>query len=273
MLESLHFTYNGKSSKDYGVFIGTVGGGLFRENFSPNRTIVETTAVGNPIPFLQRVDEGISTFTFQIVVVDLKMRNQLRSIARWLYLDEYKPLVFESNPDIQIDAMFTGKSEFIHNGVYDGYITLTVKPRTPYLQSIPHKLTWKSTNTPSSFEFYNNGDKPLRFRMNIKKTISNGDVIIRNEDYNEELKINTLFKDEEVLVDCRWEFLKSSLEERLIRYLGDAHNDVWLEIEPEDEVKLTFIGNFEIEMEYRYTYYFYDKENYDGNKEFGQCNL
>lgn len=258
MLESSHFTYNGISSKEMGVQLVSPNAGLYKESFLPNRKLIETKANGNPIPFFQRIDEDSFSLSFGIYIEDWDKRNQLRSIARWLYQDYHKPLILESNPDVVMYGMFIDKSELVHNGLKQGYITLNFKSKSPYLYSIPHKHIY-NVNGNLREKFYNNGDKPLYFKMTLENKVR-GDISILNEDENEEFLIKDVFENETVYVDCRSEYLVSSLEERLKRYLGDSHNDIWLVIPPETEVSLSFKGNFKVTFEYEYIYLAYDNE-------------
>lgn len=252
MLESLHFTYDGKSSKDMGVVLVNPSGGLYKESFLPTRKIVSTTVAGRRNPFFQRVDDDPLSFSLSFMIEDWEKRNSLREISRWLYKDYYKPLRFESNPDVIYYAMFTGKSELNHNGLYEGYVTVNVELNSPYIYSIPHKESFRVTSSAQK-KIYNNGDLPMRMKMKITKH-GNGNISITNTENNDIFTLNNLLDGEVVTVDCPNEYLTSSLEERLSRYLVDNHNDVWLDIDPESDATFTFNGNFTLELTYEYAY-------------------
>lgn len=233
-------------------------GGLYKESFLPNRKLIEAKANGNPIPFFQRVDEGSLSFSLTLLIMDWDKRNNLRSIARWLYQPYHKPLRFETNSDLEIHGMFVDKSELSHNGLRDGFITLTFQASSPYIHSIPHKKVYSVYGSLTE-QFYNNGDLPLKFKMTIENRIR-GNVSITNDDNGDEFLLTDMFDGETIYAYCEHEYLISSLEERLVRYLGDKHNDVWLVIPPESKVNLTFIGNYNISLEYQYKYLTYDNE-------------
>lgn len=258
MLESTSFTFDGISSKDMGVRLVSIGGGLYKESFLPTRKITEQKIIGNPIPFFQNVETESLSFNISIVLEDWAVRNQARAVARWLYQDYYKPLTFDSNPDLIIYAMFTGKSELNHNGVNDGYITLNIQSKSPYMYSSVHEVEINS-NSNATLNIYNNGDLPMYLNLEIFNKL-NGDFSIKNMETSEEFKINNLFTNEEVYVDFKHEYVISSLEERLRRYLGDNTNDGWFTIPPESTVELLITGNVIVKVKYQYEYLMFDKE-------------
>ena len=253
MLENLHFTYDGKSSKDFGVQLVNPSGGLYKESFLPNRKIVEKTVGGRHNPFFQRVEDDPLSFSLSICLTEWKKRNNLRQIARWLYQPYYKPLRFESNPDVVYYAMFQGNSDITHNGLFDGYITLNVRLNSPYPKSIQHEKT-VTVNSSSTVEIYNNGDLPMRMKMEITKLKSDGNVTITNEDTGDVFELKDLLLNEVVYVDCVNEYLISSLEESSGRYLVDNHNDEWLIIEAETHATLKIETDATIKFTYEYAY-------------------
>lgn len=258
MLESNHFTFNGIHSKDKGVVIGSPNGGLYKESFLPTRKINEQKISGNPIPFFQSVDEETLSFPLSIYLEEWKHRNNARDIARWLYTDYYKPLTFDSNPDLIFYAMFTNKSELSHNGIQDGYVTLNVQTKSPYMYSQNHEVDYIVSDS-LDINIYNNGDLPLYITAELQK-VGNGTVSILNKDSNEEFIIRELLDGEIVYLDFKYESAISSLEERLRRYLGDNTNDGWFSIPEESTADILITGTCNIKIKYQYAYLMFDKE-------------
>ncbi len=258
MLENLHFTYDGKSSKDFGVVLVNPSGGLYKETFIPTRKIVETSVAGRRNPFFQRVDDDPLSFSFAIYLPEWEERNNLRQIARWLYQPYYKPLIFESNPDIVYYAMFIDKSELTHNGLYEGYISLTVRMNSPYIHSIPHEENF-DINGKETKVIYNNGDLPMRMKMEIKNKQINHRVAMTIVETGEVLLLTNLLPNETVYVDCINEHITSSLEDTG-RYLIDNHNDQWLTIEPETSARLAINADASFKITYQYAYLNLDTE-------------
>lgn len=251
MLESNHFNFNGISSKDMGVQIVNPSGGLYNEVFKANRKIVETNVPGRKAPYFKRVDEEPLSFPLSIWIKDWEKRNSLRSISRWLFQDYYKPLYFESEPGRIFYAMFQGKSDLLHNGLKEGYITLNVRTNAPDTFSPIHtdKFTVNGTR---SIQYSNEGDEVIRPYIKLKM-LRAGDISIKNEQNGQTLEVKNLLNEEEVIIDCVNEFIISGFEERLNRYLFDNHNDVWLDWDLDDAI-FTFNGNFNIEFSYEYSY-------------------
>lgn len=159
MKESTHFVYDGISSKDMGVFIGTTKTGLFEENFLPTRNIVERKIANRDKPYLQRVELDPLSFPLSFILEDWELSNDrdyVRKIARWLFQDYYKPLIFDSNPNRIFYALVEGSSSLFHNGLEDGYVEMNVRCDSPYAYSA---------------EYYE--DKIEFSDANISQTISN----------------------------------------------------------------------------------------------------
>lgn len=250
MLESSHFNFNGESSRDKGVQIVHTGG-LYNETFKATRKIVETIVPGRKAPYFKRVDEDPLSFSLTIWIKDWEKRNNLRAISRWLFQDFYKPLYFESEPDRIYYVIFQGKSDIIHNGLKEGYITLNVRANSPDTFSNVHNDKF-TVNGTKSIQYSNEGDFTIRPFIKLKMR-SAGNVRIKNEANGQEMIINNLLNEEEVYIDCVNEAIVSGFEERLNRYLFDNHNDVWLDWELDDAI-FTFTGNFDIEFKYEFIY-------------------
>lgn len=135
MRESIYFMFDGKSSKDFGIFLGATGSGLFQDFFLPTRNIIEKKIAGREKPYLQRVEQETLSFSFSFILEDWNMVNNgdyLRGVARWLFQDQYKPLVFDSNPNRIFYAMIEGESSLFHNGAKEGYVEVNVRCNSPY---------------------------------------------------------------------------------------------------------------------------------------------
>lgn len=132
MKQSIHFMYDGISSKDMGVFIAWKDDGLFEDNFLPNRKIVEKKIANREKPYFQRVEHEPLSFSLSFAIEDWEHRETLRKLARWFFQPYYKPLVFDSNPNRVFYAIFEGDSQLFHNGLKEGYIELNIRCDSPY---------------------------------------------------------------------------------------------------------------------------------------------
>lgn len=258
MREAMNFIFNGVSSEDMGVVIASPKGGLFEEDFLPQRSIVETNVPNRDNPYFQRVETTPLSFSLTIFIEEWEERDNLRQIAKWLYQPYYKPLVFSSNLNRIYYAMFTESSTLVHNGGREGYIELNVRCNSPYTYSYPEEIPViksRLTSTHNRVNIYNTGDIDIKPKMWITKRVDDGNITIENESNGQVVTINNLQVDEEVFVDFDREDIISSLQ-YLTVYHYDDHNNVWLElIEDNDgENKLKFTGNFDVFFSYEMKY-------------------
>ena len=145
MQESMVFSYDGQSSKKFGVFLGHVESGLYHEPFLPERRIVEKKIANREKPYFQTIEQEPLQFPMTIVMTEWNNYDIKRQIARWLFQDYYKPLYFESNPERIYYAIIEGASEIHHNGVRDyndthAYITVNVRCDSPYAYTPEYPL-------------------------------------------------------------------------------------------------------------------------------------
>mgnify|MGYP003483920867 FL=1 len=140
MKESTYFMYDGISSKDMGVTIGTTKGGLYEESFLPTRNIIEKSVAHREKPYLQGVEHEPLSFSLHFFIEDWSNDKLLRKVARWLFQSYYKPLILDSNPNRIFYAMVVGDSNLFHSGLDEGYIELEIRCDSPYSYTAEHEL-------------------------------------------------------------------------------------------------------------------------------------
>lgn len=259
MREATFFTFDNISSEDMGVQVASPNGGLFEEIFLPRRTIIETRTTGKEKPYFQRVVNEPLSFSLTFFIFEWEKRDNLRQIARWLFQDYYKPLWFDTKPERIFYVIVEGDSNLFHNGIKDGYVTLSFRGDSPYTYSpIQTVDTIKSRvlNTSNQFSIFNEGDLPTKAKMWITKRLGKGDVTIKNKDIENNITqtftIKNLQLNEKVFIDCDNEEIISDLQYLNI-YHYDDHNGIWLEL-VEGENTLEFVGDFDVELEYEMFY-------------------
>jgi len=250
MLENTSFTFNGIDSESMGVTMINSGSGLYKDIFLPNRKINETK-IGNRIYFKGVEREQIS-FPFSIYIDGWRELNNLASITEWLDQDSYCEFWVNNDPERIFDVIIEGSSDLLHNGLKDGYATMTMKTMSPYGRSSNYTEQLQVRGT-STLDLINYGSKTIRPYLEITK-IGNGDVSIKNEENGQEFKITGLWNNEKVKVNCLYEEIESNFQESTNRYLFDNHNDVWLDWNPHVHTTFTFKGDFNIEFRYRLIY-------------------
>lgn len=214
IMESIYFSYDGKYSSDYGIYNVSLDSGMYNESFLSSRSIIETKVRGNPKPYFQGIEYEPLTLELSFAFENTWDIKQIREVARWLSQDYYKPLWFSEDPTRIFYCMTVDDSQLIHNGLKQGYITLTMRCDSPYTYSqILTKgwLDYSSNITYVDFEFINDGDVVLKPEMWIEK-VGNGDVSIVNRTYNNrEFKFTGLIDGETVYVDNEREYIETDV--------------------------------------------------------------
>lgn len=155
MLEGVNFSYDGISSVDMGLINVMIDGGMFEEIFLPTREIQEIAIDGRDKRYFQGVSleplEFSLTFAFEYGYTPQKIRE----VARWLNQSYYKPFYTTDNPNRIFYCMMNGESTLVHNGMKEGYITLSMKCDSPYSYTpeyIRENYSFVSTKLVKSFE-------------------------------------------------------------------------------------------------------------------------
>lgn len=132
MLEGINFSYDGIKSVDMGLLNVKIDGGMFEETFLPTREIQEKTTTGRDKPYFQRVRLSPLEFELSFAFEHYYDERLIREVARWLQQDYYKPFYTTDNPSRIFYCMLNGDSNLIHNGLRQGYITLTMRCDSSY---------------------------------------------------------------------------------------------------------------------------------------------
>ncbi|TVX86081.1 phage tail domain-containing protein [Paenibacillus agilis] len=132
MLEGIHFAYDGVYSVDMGLLNCQVDGGMFEETFLPTRSITEAKISGRDKPYFQSLDVEPLRFGLTFAFEHGYTEKLLRDVARWLYQPYYKPFYTIDNPNRVFYCMAEGDSQLFHNGIKQGYITVTMRCDSPY---------------------------------------------------------------------------------------------------------------------------------------------
>lgn len=144
--DKINFTFAGINSQQYGLLNIVTDGGMYEELFVATREINETKTRGNSRPLLHSIEESPIEFEMTIAFEDGYSDENIDAIIRWLFVDYYRPLHFEGKEDRVYMAMIIGSPRIIHNGLNQGYFTVTVRCDSSRLYS-PVVLTPLTTVT------------------------------------------------------------------------------------------------------------------------------
>jgi len=253
MREYTHFYYDGISSMEMGLINVNVSGGLLEESFLPSRKINETKIRGNDKPYFSSIERESLEFELQFAFENGFDKKKLVKVAKWLDQEYYKEFYFVENPDIRFFCMIDDDSQLTHNGLNQGYISITMKCDSPYKYSqeyLSHELDF-STNTVdgTNYEFMNHGHKILKPELWIYK-VGDGDVEIINRANNQFFQFINLKDGETVYVDNEGEHIETDL---VGTYRFDNFNDEYLELETGRNI-LNIKGKCKLQFRYRFKF-------------------
>ena len=197
--EEFYFTFDGINSEDLGLMAVDLSGGLYEEIFGATRTVEETQTMKRPTRIFHGIKEEPRAFDLNLAFEEGYTDESIDEVARWLFKDYYRPLFFNNKQDRMMFAIISGDSSISHNGLQQGYITVSVQTNSPYLFS-QEKTGSKRITTSGSLVLSNAGHLDTYPEFSIDK-VGNGDlqitvdgrtVLITNLKDGESIYINTL---------------------------------------------------------------------------------
>lgn len=212
---NLYFNYNGKSSKDYGLFIISTNSGMYEDILLPERTLTTIKPKGRTKSMLQNIEETDIAFTLEVGFEEGFTDKKIEEIAVWLKAPYFRPLYFEEYPNKVYDAMFVQSSGLIHDGLKNGYLSLNVQTNSPRVYS-PYIVTNSYNVTSStSIAINNKGHEAVYPELSLKSTDGNK---VKIETLNKTtnavestFEISNLSVNEDLYIDCFRETIESGL--------------------------------------------------------------
>lgn len=150
-------------------------------------------------------------------------------VIMWLNVDNYKPLFFDFDVDRIFYAMPVEDIGLIHNGLKQGYLTLTFRCDSGY--SYSHEIITPIYNTFEDnidlLKIVNRGHYTILPEIWIEK-VADGDLVLNNlTNSNQEMRFQNIDIGEVLHIKCQTEIIKTSKEDTF-RY--EDFNDEYLEI-------------------------------------------
>lgn len=240
-------------SSDLGIINCQLNGGLFEENFIPEREIRETSIRGNSKPYFHGIDlkplEFSLTFAFKdgFDGVNSDERNyKLRELARWLNKPYYIPFGIVGDERI-FYVMAVDKSELFHNGMSQGYVTINFRCDAPWAYSKIKHINLGNIPTGGHLDFINNGDLDILPEIWITK-LGTGEFKIVNESYGgKDFSFTELLAQETVYVNNEKEYIES---DRPLTYRYDNFSNNYLSL-PVGINRLCFYGDATVKFRYQ----------------------
>ncbi|WP_405101402.1 distal tail protein Dit [Oceanobacillus sp. FSL H7-0719] len=253
--ESKYFSFDGRKSTDYPIIninVSTGSPSPFSESVGSGKTINEVYPRKAFRPHFYGVQKSVKQFSVSFAFTEPWNDDLMDEIIMWLNTDEYKPLFFEADVDRVFYAMPVEDIGLIHNGLKEGYLTLTFRCDSAY--SYSHEIITPIYDTIEEdlemIEITNRGHYKIYPEMWIEK-IDDGDLVLNNlTNGNQEMRFENIDVGEVLHIKCQTEIIKTSKEDTF-RY--EDFNDVYLEIlYGKNRIKLS--KNMRIRIKYQYIY-------------------
>jgi phage-related protein len=247
----------------------SVSDGLYSESFMSSRSISEVKIRGREKPYFFEINKEPLSFQLSFAFKDGWNDKLISEVESWLDVDFYQPLSFSENLDKVYYVMPVESADLLHNGLKQGYITLTMRCDSSYSYSKDMVTPWYKcldTNggtfiTPYQFvpddsiygtiiEIFNNGQKDIQPFITIQKD-GDGDITIWNMSraYSV-MTFSSLVDGETISINGENEIIETSLPNTW-RY--NNFNDYYLPFFVGKNV-IKVEGNCKIKFQYRYKF-------------------
>lgn len=245
----MYFNYDGIDSRHFGIAAVDIGGGMYDEMFMPSRTVEETITEKRVTPIFHGVKLEKRSFDLNLAFENGFNDDLIDGVIEWLFKDEYKPLYFDGNPNKIMFSMISGKSSLIHNGLEEGYLTVSVETNSPYKYS---REKTESFSSKSPIFINNGGHKDVFPKYTIRK-IGSGDLKIKLNDNN--VLITNLEGGEVLNIDSMRGIIETSIP-GIYRYNNIKAGELEHLYLAKGVSKIEIDGESEIDMSYREIYGF-----------------
>jgi phage-related protein len=252
--ESLYFSFANRKSTDFNIMNVSIqdGASLYEEQMIANNTINEIYVRGNPKPYFIDTKKDPNSFQLRFAFEDTANDELIDEIVRWLNVDFYQPLYFSEDTSRVFYVMPVNGVSFIHNGLKQGYLNLTMRCDSPFSYGNDILTSWYdySLGNTDLIEITNQGHFNIYPEIWIQK-VGNGNLFLNNlTNRNQEFKFSNLQDGEQLYVDCENQYIETSLA-NAHRY--DDFNDNYLEL-VYGKNRLVVTGNAKLKFRYRYIY-------------------
>lgn len=251
--DSTYFLYNNESCEDYGVTNFSFStNGMQEEPFSFKREIKETKTRNRT--FFNGFEVNPIEFPITLWFDEEFDDEKLQKVARWLFQDYYKPLIFSDNLDKIYYAVFVGENK-LHHIQKRGYVTLTVRCKDEYIYSpiFESEVYDLRTNMHDGTEiiFENRGNIDVYPEISISK-YGDGNISIENlSDGGYKFQIDNLKDQENVYVNGQTKKVISDIPG--VNHYSDVVDRKFLKV-PWGVSRLLITGNCYIQFRYRFKF-------------------
>lgn len=198
-----YFTFNGKRSDRFNLMLLDIEQDSYKRKVGIGRTIEEEDSIGDT-PLFIRTKPNSQDITIEIGKVDggnnpLPLTDKdMDEINRWLFVNEYKPLVIGGRVYY---CIFDKTAEAWSNMYNHTYLVLSAHLQDGFVYSPINVLKVKADGEQSNFlTNISTIDKNLYIDMNILQAEDDRDIVIENKTNGSRMVIKGVKKGEEIFV-------------------------------------------------------------------------
>lgn len=250
--DKLHFNFGGVDSKELGLINIVTDNGMYDEEFVASRDLNETKIRGNSKPLLHSIEDSPLEFEMTIAFENSYTDESIDRIIRWMFVDYYRPLFFEGKENRVYQAIAIGSPKIIHNGLNQGYFTVTMRCDSSQVYSPITTSPLEVITTSKTITLTNDGHFDIHPEISFKK-VGAGHVIIESlDDGGNIFEVRDLTDQEDIYIHCGKEIIETDLfgTYRYKNIVGDFPRLVY----GANRIKVT--GNCEIQFRYKKLYRF-----------------
>lgn len=249
-----NFSFNAVDSSTYGIINAKVSDTNSPDPFLlSDRRIIEQRIRGKSSPYFIEIEENPISFNMELCLKDtFEPETDINPLTRWLKTDYYAPMCFYDDSSSLVNKYYYVLLIDVSNIYYygkNGYISANFRLRDPFCLSAP--ITSITHTSPTTITITNPGDMTIYPELYITKTVSNGNISIKNtSNSDQELTFTNIDLDEVLYVNCSTQYIST---DKVATYRYDKNNDVFTEFLVGDNI-LEMTGTFDITFKYSYRY-------------------
>lgn len=171
---STKFYYDGVSSESMGLSLVRLNSGIFPVPYVSARDIIEEfpTMAKSPYTFKPKQQQYSINLAFSTLSNNMNAAK-LKSLATWLFKDDYKAFYTEDNPDKIFYLFASNQVDFMTNGADEGYFEVQFKSKFPYALTRSATPTY-SINGTGSISITNDSNVFEYYYPEIEITVNSG---------------------------------------------------------------------------------------------------
>jgi phage-related protein len=209
--DKLYFCFDGIWSNSYGLLHVALDSSMFEETLVASREIVETKVKGNDKPLYHSMESSPLEFDMVVAFERDFTDSDIDNIIGWLFKDHYRPLFFEGREDRVYMAMPVGDARITHNGLKQGYFTITMRCDSSKIYSPTITTDLVTVVGTSTISVENYGHFEIYPEISIRKN-GIGTVVIESlDDGGNIFEVRDLTNLEDIYLNCEKEIIVTDL--------------------------------------------------------------